>query len=349
MQLLLNKKLIGFQHLTPLFKLHVHCFLMNIAIVGAGFLGIACAWHLLQLPGATITLFDAKGIGAGASGIAAGLLHPFGGAKATRNWMASESYPETVSLLEIASKTLATPVFKQSGIFRPATTTEQHDQFYKRSKEYADCSWLDTPPSTLFTKPGLFIPAGIQVDCSLYLEGLWKACIARGAKLVIETIGSPSDLRTFDLSVFTIGTGFLALKEPITPNLSAVKGQLLELEYDDLLECGVSSHAYLAQNKMRTLTAGATYEHSWQCEGPDRQRCEAEIRAKVAAFCPKLAGLALLECKAGYRAVTKDKKPFLIKAQSNCYCLGGLGSKGLLYHAWLAKLLREKIELLTLS
>jgi glycine/D-amino acid oxidase-like deaminating enzyme len=317
---------------------------MNIAIVGAGFLGVASAWHLTQIPGARITLFDTKGIGAGASGIAAGLLHPFAGAKATRNWMADESFPETLALLKIASQTIATPVFKQSGIFRPATTLQQHEDFYKRASEYADCSWCETTPSPLFTKPGLFIPAGIQVDCPLYLEGLWKACSKRGAKLIIETINSPSDLSDFDISVFTIGTGFLDLKEVMTPPLSAVKGQLLELCYDDILECGVSSHAYLAQNKHKIITAGATYEHSWQVEGPDIERCEAEIRAKVAAFCPKLADLALHECKAGYRAVTKDKKPFFVEVSPNCYCLGGLGSKGLLYHAWLAKRLFKTLQ-----
>lgn len=51
---------------------------MNIAIIGAGFSGLALAYFLLQ-SSAHVTLFDAVGIGGGASGIATGLLHPYPG------------------------------------------------------------------------------------------------------------------------------------------------------------------------------------------------------------------------------------------------------------------------------
>lgn len=48
--------------------------------MGGGFAGVAAAWHLLALthPRAVdLDLFDAAGIAGGASGAAAGLLHPF--------------------------------------------------------------------------------------------------------------------------------------------------------------------------------------------------------------------------------------------------------------------------------
>jgi len=57
------------------------CAVRRIAIVGGGFAGCAVAWHLLAAarPGAPIAvaLFDGAGLGGGASGAAAGLLHPF--------------------------------------------------------------------------------------------------------------------------------------------------------------------------------------------------------------------------------------------------------------------------------
>src|SRR5262249_37368671 len=99
---------------------------MKIAIVGAGFLGLACTWYLGEHIGdAEVWLFDAKGIGAGASGMAAGLLHPFAGRKATLNWKADEAFPEALSLLEIAGN----EVFRKTGIFRPAVTIEQREYF----------------------------------------------------------------------------------------------------------------------------------------------------------------------------------------------------------------------------
>lgn len=52
----------------------------RFAVVGGGFAGVAAAWHLLALsnPRAIdIDLLDVAGIAGGASGAAAGLLHPF--------------------------------------------------------------------------------------------------------------------------------------------------------------------------------------------------------------------------------------------------------------------------------
>ena len=49
------------------------------AIIGGGFAGVATAWHLLahaRTP-VSVHLFDGAGIAGGASGAAAGLLHPY--------------------------------------------------------------------------------------------------------------------------------------------------------------------------------------------------------------------------------------------------------------------------------
>lgn len=49
------------------------------AIVGGGFAGVATAWHLLAHASSPVSvhLFDGAGIAGGASGAAAGLLHPY--------------------------------------------------------------------------------------------------------------------------------------------------------------------------------------------------------------------------------------------------------------------------------
>ncbi len=49
------------------------------AIIGGGFAGVATAWHLLAHASSPVSihLFDGAGIAGGASGAAAGLLHPY--------------------------------------------------------------------------------------------------------------------------------------------------------------------------------------------------------------------------------------------------------------------------------
>ena len=54
----------------------------RVAVIGGGFAGLAASWHLLAAARDSgrpmlLQLFDAFGLGAGGSGAAAGLLHPY--------------------------------------------------------------------------------------------------------------------------------------------------------------------------------------------------------------------------------------------------------------------------------
>ena len=72
---------------------------MKIAIIGAGLSGLSVAWHLSLHRQCAITLFDPQGIAGGASGIAAGLMHPYPGLMGMRSFMASEGIATTKHLL----------------------------------------------------------------------------------------------------------------------------------------------------------------------------------------------------------------------------------------------------------
>ena len=314
---------------------------MKIAVIGAGLLGLACTYRLSSLEGVHVTLIDKAGIGSGASGIAAGLLHPFAGKKATLNWNGFEAYTDALELLEVASKTLGQPVMQKSGIFRPACSPTQHALFKSASEKYPECIWQEDSKLHL---PGIFIPCGVQVDCALYLDALFKASLVNAVTFKIATISSREELEDFDLVIFTVGTGFSAISGLTHPPIHAVKGQLLELEYDKMIPYAISSQAYVAQMQPRYIVAGSTYEHSWTTTEPDVTTCEQEIREKLRQFSPSFAELRLLSCKAGFRATTADKRPFITKSDPKCWCLGGLGSKGLLYHAWLAKSLCSALQ-----
>ena len=73
---------------------------MRIAIVGAGLAGLALCSILSKVAGVEVVLFDAKGIGKGASGVSTGLLHPFPGKHAALSRYGKEAFVETLSFLQ---------------------------------------------------------------------------------------------------------------------------------------------------------------------------------------------------------------------------------------------------------
>ena len=65
-----------------------------------------------------ITIFDDLGIGGQASGIAAGLLHPYSGLHAKLNRFGMEGLKSTQELLESAKTALGADVLASSGMLR---------------------------------------------------------------------------------------------------------------------------------------------------------------------------------------------------------------------------------------
>ena len=63
------------------------------AVIGGGFAGVATAWHLLAHANrpVRVDLFDGAGIAGGASGTAAGLLHPY----SRKGKVSSQAFPAT--------------------------------------------------------------------------------------------------------------------------------------------------------------------------------------------------------------------------------------------------------------
>ena len=124
--------------------------LMKVAVVGAGFAGLALCYYLLE-KGHQVELFDAKEVGAGASGVSSGLMHPYVGERANRSLYATEALEESKKLLAIAQEFVDLPVADYSGILRKSTKEQseklrQYDE-WKRSKRgfsLLKAVWLST-------------------------------------------------------------------------------------------------------------------------------------------------------------------------------------------------------------
>jgi glycine/D-amino acid oxidase-like deaminating enzyme len=286
----------------------------RISIIGAGFAGLATAYHLSE--NFQVFLYDKKGIGGGASGISSGLLHPYLGEKGRRSWHANEALEATKELLKIAEEQVGKPVAEYGGIFRKGECIDPGEDV------------------ELLPDGNYFIKSGITVFPELYLEGLWKACEKRGVQLVLQNVGSLDELKEFDHIVIAAGAGIRNFPECSHLKINFVKGQVLTLE--KTIDRSVSSKRYFAVTADPSICHfGATYERDFTDEAPCKETAVALLEPET----------EVLDCRAGIR-VTNPAHYFPIVEQINpkTWAVTALGSRGLLYHSYIAQRLREKLQ-----
>jgi len=329
---------------------------MKIAIIGAGFAGIATAWNILDQakdPLVHVIVYDPHGLGGQASGIAAGLLHKYSGPFAKLSRHGIEGFAETQQLLDLASKELTERAYIKSGLLRPALTAAQIDDYQNTAKSYpGEIRWLNAAECQEYVPlmesyPGIFIDSALTVFPDLYLEGLWRLCEKKGAILEKRKIEHLEDLSGHDYIVIAAGAGSTSFSESANIKATYVKGQILEFEWPDNLEpltVPVNSQVYTVMSRdKKTCLVGATYEREYTHSEPDLELTKENILPKAVRVLPLIADLKLVGCKAGFRVSAKDHLPIIQKINEKCWVFSGLGSKGLLYHALYAKQLAQII------
>jgi glycine/D-amino acid oxidase-like deaminating enzyme len=324
---------------------------MKIGVVGAGMSGLAAAYFLAE-KGCAVTIFDAKGIGKGASGVAAGLMHPYAGAHSKKNRFADEGMKATTQLLNVASGFLNRQVHSPLGVLRLATTPEQHLNFKYCADTHPDVKWLEAEDCSRLVPdslplPGIFIQSGLAIDCPLYLDGLLLACKSLGAEYLVQEIDALDQLASFDHVIIAAGAASMRFKELASFRLSPVKGQVLEIAWPkevQPLPCPIASQAYLLMQPDGRAIAGATFEHYFDSDAPDLDAACKEIMPKVKAFFPSIGKEDVIGCRAGIRASAPGRLPIATRAGDRLWLLSGMGSKGLLYHALYASELCRQIQ-----
>lgn len=313
----------------------------TVGIVGAGLCGLATAVFCLQ-NGFSVHLYDRKEIGGGASGVAAGLLHSYSGAHAKKNRWASEGMQETEELLQLAQKYSIGPIYQQKGLYRLAFTNEQREDYRKSALLYPDVKWIENIQTILPLAPAvsaIYISKALAVYTLSYLRALWAFCKKEGAKFFVQDIIEPRLLKE-DLVVLTCGEGLLQYNELKT---SPVKGQLIKLQWPDIdpLPCPISSKIYIVMDGDRNCFIGGTFEKVFISEEPDIKVATELLLPAAEQLYPPLKGASIVGCMAGVRVSTSDHLPIFGQMKSGVYYLGGMGSKGLLYHAYYAKKLQD--------
>jgi glycine/D-amino acid oxidase-like deaminating enzyme len=307
---------------------------MKVAVIGAGFSGLSVSIHLL-LKGIQVDLYDEKGVGAGASGVSSGLMHPYPGEKAKRSWRAAEAMAETHKLLDIAQKYSKQPVKGGAGILRKITL-EQREVFLKHLRDYKDVE--------LIGDDHVRIQSGIVVHSLNYLQGLYQACLDKGMNSYFKKVHSSCELAEYDAFILAIGAGVFTFPGLEDLKLSPTRGQALVCKWP----FAPLKEAYLGKGHIVPLPTkpgegnkvnlGATYEKTEIGKEPCLETALALLKPKAAVLAPEWKEIEVLECKAGTRVSRPSYAvPWIYKINDKGYALTAMGSRGLLYHAYFAK------------
>jgi glycine/D-amino acid oxidase-like deaminating enzyme len=302
----------------------------RVVVLGAGFGGVATCYHLLRAAAAAqlplrVQLLDAVGLGGGASGVAAGLLHPFAPRGADKLlWRGAEGYAATCALLDVAQAALGLrPVATRAGTLHPppqqaASADEQ------TAKQEAGPTSVHTREALSAAQaaallPGVSLPGGggapaallfrggVVVHPRAYLEGLWAACQAAArdgppgssARLLTRRVPSLASLLDGDdddddapLFAVVVAAGAAAA---LLPELSALPLVLRGGATAHFPSAGLPPAApaliaaggagYLAPDGEGGVTVGAT-----------QARCLGRLRCRVASCFYRGCGCFTLAC-----------------------------------------------------
>ncbi|WCJ29846.1 FAD-dependent oxidoreductase family protein [Euphorbia peplus] len=342
---------------------------LRYAVLGAGFAGLSVAWHLLKLSphklNLKIDIYDEVGIGGAASGISGGLLHPYS-PKVKLLWKGAECWNESLMLLSIAEKAAISKdssfqlgesgfIVRRRGILRPATSMKNLNVLYDNAQNCNPSCRIETvdkdsaqrlvPNICLPFNSAFYMPEAVNVHPLRYLQALFLACEILVKELSIsgkgekelnlhkKSVQSLSELEgDYDAVVICLGAKAdmideLSGKLPLRTCRGVIAHMQLPYnireEYQDYAP-SILADAWLSVQGRRSLYMGSTWE--WKSRNgcptvPEDEASKAldELLPKVSAYYPGIKDWVF----GGARA--------------------GLGSRGLLYHAYLGNLMAQAV------
>jgi len=270
---------------------------MRVGVVGGGMAGVAVAYHLVAFHGARVTLYDEAAPGAGgATAAAAGILHPLS-PRGRLMWLGAEGLAEAKELLAVAQQHLEERESLEvaGSLLRPLMSDKNAETFAAAAeKDPSLLSYLEAGDvaSTTEGRGAYVIEGGSVIDVRSYLNGLWNACVARGAKLNPRRIAlredpNPSDDAAISLAelrqredavVLTAGAALGRVLSVRGVTLQAVRGECLEFaeatEDATVLKSGLLAGEYVLPGGQeagtRMVRLGATKTFLEEGDGDDR-------------------------------------------------------------------------------
>lgn len=319
---------------------------LDVVVVGGGVIGLACAWRAAGR-GLRVRVLEREHPGAGASGVAAGMLAPVGetswgeedllrlGLASAAAWPGFAAALGDESGLDVAYS----PVGALHVALDGDESAELRRRFELMQSLELEVSWL-RPAAARELEPGLApacaaaisAPAEAAVDPTALLAALQGAIEGAGGEVragadVVEPIlqgGTLAGVRTADGEEHLAGAVVLAagcwsgalgwLPAAARPPVRAVKGQILTLSgpaAEPVCERIVATErVYMVPREDGRLIVGATVEE----RGFDVRVTAGgvhELLREAYRVLPDVAELELTATRAGMRPGTPDNAPII--------------------------------------
>lgn len=286
-----------------------------------------------------MVVFDAVGIGGGASGVATGLLHPYPGEMGRRSQDATEALRATSELIAAVEQATSSLIAMREGIVRIAGAEALQQTFCRHAEMYGDVERL--------SHDQFLITSGMTVDCPAYLQGLAHLIQQKGGEIVIRAIQTLQELDQYDTIVLAAGAGSLLFAESGQFPLKTTKGQVLSVRSSHAYPRSVLGKGYLAKTFIPfQYILGSTYERQWTDAKPNLLVAKELILPNARTYLPDVDQMEILQCRSGIRIAPQGHYfPLIRPLKDRCWLFTGMGSRGLLYHAMLAQRLRNEIFL----
>ncbi|MGI9556361.1 MAG: glycine oxidase ThiO, partial [Solirubrobacterales bacterium] len=320
----------------------------DVAVVGAGIVGLACAWRLAER-GVSVTVVDRGVPGAGASSVAAGMLAPVGEASwgeerlLALNLESARLFGAFAGELEAAAG-LPVP-YRACGALHVAADRDEAEELRRHLELHRarglESTWL-TPSECRELEPGLAPGAGpgllaveeAEIDPRMLLAALVAACgrsgveVISGAEVVELRVGNAveglllADGRELGCPSVVAATGAWSgsgewLPPDARPPVRPVKGEAVRLrgsaEEPVIGHIVAAERIYLVPRADGELVVGATVEE----RGFDVSVTASgvhELLREAYRIVPDTAELEFVEARAGLRPGTPDNAPVIGRA-----------------------------------
>jgi glycine oxidase len=344
----------------------------DVVIIGAGLAGLSVAVALSDL-GLNIIVIDKGSIGSGSSGVPLGLINPAAAKQANLSWNARSCIAAISDLLERARPYSSREFFKKTGVLRPSVDAATLEAFSTTLKRHSYpngwARWMDKDevdkfhPNMIHAGGALWVNESYTVDSTEYLKALHVLLLANGVTFMMNT---ETQTKTWDpddekwgleladgrivwASHVINATGSSILDDPNWNWLPAnlIKGQMATYRSTEQLTWShaISGRGYVAHLNGYDWVIGSTFEHKYDDAEPDEPGLQY-LEQKVDLMLPELRMKSELHMQwAGVRVGTPNRLPIIGSHPKlpGQWVFSGMGSKGLLYSAYLGQLLAEKM------